>query len=46
MIDAIALTRPRAGVAHVTIALVWMAPAGHMEWPVKIPCPPLNPESR
>jgi hypothetical protein len=44
-------TRPRADVAHVHIPFVWMVPAGRMEWPVKIPLPPLkatalNPDSQ
>jgi hypothetical protein len=35
-------TRPRLGIAHVHIPFVWMALPGRMEWPVKIPLPPLT----
>jgi hypothetical protein len=37
-------TRP--SVAHVSIPFVWMTPAGRLEWPVKIPLPPLQPDSQ
>jgi hypothetical protein len=38
-------TRPHMDVAHVHIPFVWMVPTGRMEWPVKIPLPPLQPDS-
>jgi hypothetical protein len=37
-------TRLPSGIAYLHLAFVWMVPEGHMEWPVKIPKAPLQPD--